>query len=186
MIRHGQSEDNIARVFGTYKSSLSQKGRKEIEKTKDILKDFEFKQVYYSPFKRAVETYNILELEGTEEKRIGEYDFGIFAGLDHKAIEEKYPDEYKEWIVNPREYIIKEGESLQIVFDRVVEFLEEIIKKNESVVLITHAGIIRLAFCWVLDNINNFLKFKVSNGSINIISVDKENFKTIERSNYKP
>lgn len=186
MIRHGQSEDNVARVFGTYKSPLTQKGIGEIKRTKETLKEFEFDKVYYSPFQRAVETYNILDLEGTEEIRIGEYDFGIFAGLDSGSIEEKYPGEYEKWTSNPVEYIINEGESLQIVFDRVAEFLEELIEKNESVVLVTHAGIIRLAFCWVLGNINNFLQFKVENGSINVISVDKEKFKTIERSNYSP
>src|SRR5699024_2592975 len=111
-----------------------------------------------------------LGLEGIPDERIREYNFGVFAGLNYKEIEEKFPKEYKEWMGNPRDFIVKEGESLSIVYKRVVEFLEEIIEKDENVLLVTHGGVIRLAFCWVFDNIDYFLKFKVDNSSINIIS----------------
>ena len=186
MIRHGESEDNVLKVFGRYESPMSEKGISQIENTRELLKDFEFSKVYYSPFLRTIETLKVLELEGEEDKRIGEYDFGIFAGLNHKEIEEKYPLKYEDWNQDLTGYIIEDGESLQIVYDRVKEFLDEIVKKGESVVLVTHAGVIRLAYCWVFDNIDYFFKFKVDNGSINIISVDEENFRFIERSNYSP
>lgn len=186
MIRHGESEDNVKRVFGTFESPLSEKGKEEIKRTRETLKEFEFEKVYYSPFKRAIQTYQILGLKGEEDSRIGEYDFGIFSGLDSDGIEEKYPGEYKKWISDPTEYVIKEGESLDMAYNRVVKFLEEIIEKDESVVLVSHAGIIRLAFCWVLGNIDNFLQFKVGNGSINVISIEEGKPKTIERTNYNP
>lgn len=185
MIRHGESEDNVSGVFGTFDSPLSQNGVNQIKKTKKMLKDFDFRQVYYSPFRRTVETLSVLSLEGIEDERIGEYNFGKFAGLGSEDIEEKYPKEYHRWISNPNEYIIKDGESLNIVYDRVKEFLLEIVEKRESVVLVTHAGIIRLAFCWVLENIDYFLKFKVDNGSINIINID-DDVKSIHMSNYTP
>lgn len=186
MIRHGESEDNVLKVFGRYESPLSKNGVSQIKDTKELLKDFNYSKVYYSPFKRTVETLNVLGLDGQVDERIGEYDFGIFAGLDHKTIEKKYPIKYKEWNENPTEYVIEDGESLQIVYKRVKEFLEEIVKNGESVVLVTHAGVIRLAFCWMFDNIDYFFKFKVDNGSINVISVDETNFKFVERSNYTP
>lgn len=185
MIRHGESEDNVLRVFGTFESPLSQNGVEQIKRTKDTLKEFDYSKVYYSPFIRAVETLNILELEGIEDKRIGEYDFGIFSGMNNKMIKEKYPEKYKLWNENPIDYVIEDGESIDIVYKRVSEFLEEIVKKGESVVLVSHAGIIRLAFCWIFENMDYFFKFKVDNGSINIISVDEENFKFVERSNYR-
>ena len=186
MIRHGESEDNVKGVFGTYKSPLSKNGVSQIEKTRQMLKQFNFSKVYYSPFKRTIETLNILGLEGEADSRIGEYNFGKFAGMDFESIQKKYPEEYDNWNENKNKYIIEDGESLEIVYERVKDFLGEIIKKDESVVLVTHAGIIRLVFCWVLDNINCFFKFKIDNGSINIISVDDENFTRIEASNYSP
>lgn len=185
MIRHGESEDNVEGVFGTYKSSLSKKGVSQIEKTKDRLKQFNYSKVYYSPFKRTIETLHALELEGESDSRIGEYNFGKFSGLNSQAIEAKYPEEYDKWNENQVEYIIEDGESLGLVYERVKDFLEEIIQKGESVVLVTHAGIIRLIFCWVFDNIDYFFKFKVENGSINVVSVDDEGFKRIEMTNYR-
>ena len=186
MIRHGESEDNVLRVFGRYQSTLSVDGIEQIKNTKESLKEFEFDKVYYSPFKRTRETLNVLGLNGQEDKRIGEYDFGIFSGLTYKEVEAKYPKEYKSWNNNTSGYEIEDGESLEIVYARVKEFLDEIVEKGQNVVLVTHAGVIRLAFCWIFDNIDYFFKFKVDNGSINIISVDEENFKFIERSNYNP
>ncbi len=184
MIRHGESEDNVLKVFGTFDSPLSDKGVEQIKNTRNALKEFDYSKVYYSPFIRTVQTLDILELEGIEEKRIGEYDFGIFSGMNNKMIEEKYPEKYKLWNENPTDYIIEDGESISIAYKRISEFLEEIVEKDESVVLVTHAGVIRLAFCWMFNNLDYFFKFKVDNGSINIISIDENNFKFVERSNY--
>nr|WP_300004891.1 histidine phosphatase family protein [Tissierella sp.] len=185
MIRHGQSEDNVEGVFGTYNSSLSEKGKHQIEKTRERLKDFDYSRVYYSPFKRTIQTLEILQLDGKSDSRIGEYNFGKFAGMNFEEIEEEYPKEYDQWNRNQNKYIIEDGESLEIVYDRVKDFLEEIIEKDESVVLVTHAGIIRLVLCWVFDDINYFFKFKIENGSINIVSVDEKDFKRVEMTNYR-
>lgn len=185
MIRHGESNDNVAGVFGTYGTNLSEKGIKQIEETKKNLEEYKFSKVYVSPFVRTMETLEHLGLEGIKEERIQEYNFGIFSGLTYKDIESKYPVEYREWVENPTDYIIREGESLRTVYNRVVQFLEEILKKGEDVLLVTHAGVIRLALCWVFDNIDYFYKFKVDNGSINIISID-HNFKFIKKLNYSP
>lgn len=186
MIRHGESQDNVEKVFGRYKSPLSQRGVSQIEKTREMLKEFDFSKVYYSPFKRTIQTLNGLGLQGEADERIGEYNFGKFAGMNFESIEKEYPQEYEEWNENQNEYIIEDGESLKIVYERVKDFLEEIIEKDESVVLVTHAGIIRLVFCFIFDNIDYFFKFKVDNGSINIVSVDREGFKRIEMTNFSP
>lgn len=186
MIRHGESEDNVSRVFGTFESPLSENGIEQIKVTKENLREFDFTRVYYSPFARTVETLKYLDLEGRPDSRIGEYNFGIFSGKTNSIIEEEFPLEYSEWIDNPKDYIIREGESLTMVYNRVKEFLEEMVKQDEDLVLVTHAGVIRLALCWVFDDIDYFFKFKVDNGSINTISIDEEGFKFIKKLNYSP
>ena len=186
MIRHGQSEDNVTKNFGTFDTLLSEKGKEEIRVTKENLKQYEFNKVYYSPFIRTVETLEHLGLTGKVDKRIGEYNFGIFSGMTNATIEEKYPLEYGEWIDNPTDYIIREGESLRLVYKRVKEFLEEKVKEDEDMLLVTHAGVIRLALCWVFDDIDYFFKFKVDNGSINIISIDEKGYKFIKKLNFSP
>lgn len=185
LIRHGESEDNVSRVFGTYESPLSERGIEQIQITKENLSEYEFNKVYYSPYSRTVETLKHLGLKGIPDNRIGEYNFGIFSGKTNAIIEEEFPIEYAEWVDNPNDYIIREGESLRIVYHRVKEFLEEMVQQDEDIVLVTHAGVIRLALCWIFDDIDHFFRFKVDNGSINIISID-DGYKFIKKLNHSP
>lgn len=185
MIRHGESEDNLSKVYGTFDAPLSKRGIEQIKATKENLSEFEFKHVYFSPYIRTVETLKHLDLTGTPDKRIGEYDFGIFSGKTNSMIEDEYPIEYENWIQDINGYIIRDGESLQLVYNRVKEFLEEKVQEGEDILLVTHAGVIRLALCWVLDDIDHFFRFKVDNGSISIISID-DGYKFIKKLNYGP
>lgn len=185
MIRHGESEDNVSRVFGTYESPLSKRGIEQIQITKENLSEYEFSKVYYSPYSRTVETLEYLGLKGRPDNRIGEYNFGIFSGKTNAIIEEEFPVEYAQWVDDPNDYIIRDGESLRIVYNRVKEFLDEMVEQDEDIVLVTHAGVIRLALCWIFDDIDHFFRFKVDNGSINIISID-DGYKFIKKLNHSP
>jgi len=146
--------------------------------------NFDYNKVYYSPLKRTLETFEILGLEGIEERRIREINFGIFTGKTYNEILELYPEESKLWVDDSYNYKMLEGESLSEVYTRLVEFLEEISKGEENVLLVCHDCIIRLAMCWIFDNPDYFFKFKIDNGSINVLSIDEEGFKYIKKSNY--
>lgn len=180
MIRHGESEDNIKKIFSRDDTSLTPKGIEQIKGTKELLKNFNYSKVYYSPLRRTVESLYYLGLEGIMEPRIKEINFGIFTGKTFEEISRDYPDESKSWVDDSKNYKIPEGESLLDVYNRLEEFLEEVSKKDENVLLICHDCIIRLALCWIFDNPDYFFKFKIDNGSINIISVD-EGFKYIKK-----
>ena len=108
--------------------------------------------------------------------------FGIFTGKTFDELIKEYPDESEAWFNGGNRYQIPKGESLEMVYNRLLEFLEELVDRDENVVLITHEGIIRLACCWVFDDINHFYRFKADNGSINIISIS-ENYRYISKLN---
>lgn len=182
MIRHGQSEDNVQKIYSRDDTSLTDQGIKQVKETKKLLKNFNFHKIYYSPLRRTVETLETLGLTGTEDLRIKEINFGIFTGKTFEEIQVDFPDETRVWIDDTQNYIIPNGESLLDVYKRVVEFLEKISKLNENVLLITHDSVIRLALCWVFNNIDYFYKFKVDNGSINIISIE-DGFRYIKKLN---
>ncbi len=184
MIRHGESEDNISKVYSREDTGLTDKGKKEILGAKLLLEDIGYKNAYYSPFKRAFQSYEILELKASPEDRIKEIDFGIFTGKTFGEISEIYPEESKAWISDVINYRVPQGESVLDVYRRVEKFLEELIDKGEDTLLICHDCVIRVALCWVFDNPDYFFKFKIDNGSINIISID-DDYKFIKRTNYK-
>lgn len=184
MIRHGESEDNISKVYSREDTGLTNKGKKEILGAKLLLEDIGYKNAYYSPFKRAFQSYEILELKASPEDRIKEIDFGIFTGKTFGEISEIYPEESKAWISDVINYRVPQGESVLDVYRRVEKFLEELIDTGEDTLLICHDCVIRVALCWVFDNPDYFFKFKIDNGSINIISID-DDYKFIKRTNYK-
>ncbi|NLW39883.1 MAG: histidine phosphatase family protein [Tissierellia bacterium] len=71
-----------------------------------------------------------------------------------------------------------------MAYERVTSFLEEILNKGEDTLLVCHAGVIRIALSWVFDNLDYYFKFRVENGSVNVISIDESGFKYIEKANY--
>lgn len=183
MVRHGQTEDNIKKIFSRDDTKLTEQGIKEIEGTKLKIKNFDFQKVYYSPLKRTVETLNVLGIEGIENKLIREIDFGIFTGHTFNEITEIYPIESKLWVDDSINYRIPKGESLIDVYDRIVLFMEEIKDSKENILLVVHDCVIRLILCWIFDNPDYFFRFKVDNGSISVISIDN-GFKYIKKVNY--
>ncbi len=182
MIRHGESEDNIAEVLSRTTTPLTDNGIDQIKKTKEILKDYQFQKVYYSPLKRTDQTRHHLGLEGIEEERIGEINFGIFEGLGYKEFTSKFPEESKLWVDDPFTYEIPNGESIHMVYERVKSFLDQVVEHNEDILLVTHEGIIKVICSWVFDDPSYFFKFKAENGSITIISVDN-GYKYIKKLN---
>ena len=184
LIRHGQTENNVNRIFSTKNTRLTEKGREQIKKTKTYVDTLSFDKVYVSPLCRAIETMKILGLEGKKEERIKEVDFGLFEGNTYESIKEKYPDEVEQWNEDYINYVTPKGESIKLAYERVTSFLEEISQKDEDVVLVCHDGVTRIALSWVFDNVNCFFKFKVENGSVNIISIDEYGFKYIKKTNY--
>ena len=182
MIRHGESEDNLNKILSRDDTSLTKKGILQIKRSKEFLINYKFDKVYYSPLTRTIQTREHLGLEGIEEERIREIDFGIFTGYKYEEFTSKYPEESKLWIDDPNKYEIPKGESINTVYKRVENFLEEVTEQDEDILLVTHEGIIRVICSWVFDNPEYFFKFKADNGSFSIISIN-EGYKYIKKLN---
>ncbi|MGM0396852.1 MAG: histidine phosphatase family protein [Bacillota bacterium] len=181
-IRHGESEDNVEKRFSRDFTTLTEKGIRQIEGAREKLFQYEFSRAYVSPLKRTRETLCHLGLEGEEDERIREMNFGIFTGLTFHEYEKRYPEETKLWMNDSFNYTIPDGESIVHTYGRVESFMEELMKKNEDAVVVTHEGIIRLACSWVIGSAEHFFRFRVDNGSITVISADDE-YKFIRKLN---
>ncbi len=184
MLRHGQTEDNIKKIFSRDNTPLTQKGIDEILSAKDLLKDINYEKLYYSPLNRTVQSLEYLGLRGERADNIREIDFGIFTGRTFKEISDIYPEETKAWVADSINYRIPQGESLVDVYGRISRFLEDLTEKDQDVLLVCHDCVIRLALCWIFDNLDYFFRFKVDNASISIIAVD-DDYKYIKKINYK-
>jgi len=180
LIRHGQTESNSkGRYLGSFEDELSLQGVKEIEKVKEYIKTIHFDKVFSSERKRAVDSAKILvDKDIICDYRLNERDFGIFENKTYSEICDKHPLENKAWEDNWIDYRIPEGESVAETYSRVVEFIRELEKENcEDCLIVTHGGIIRLIYCYILGgDLNIFWKFASENGSISIVKFQYDNW----------
>lgn len=184
LLRHGETEDNIKKIFGRSDTKLSSRGKLEVARLKEEINEIGNIKIYNSPLDRIYETMEILEIVGEEVDLLKEYNFGIFTGYNYKEILELYPEETQAWTNNPLEYNIPKGDSLEEKYKLLSNFLDSLVKKDEDVLIVAHAGIIQLAMCWVFDNLKFFYKFKVDTASLSKININGD-FKYIDYLNFK-
>ena len=183
LIRHGETEANINKVFSPFDVKLSSRGKEQILKSKEYIHSLDFNKVYVSPLNRAIDTMKLLDLNGEIENRIREIDFGILEGKSYVEANGEYPVETEKWANDPMNYAVPRGETLISAYKRIEEFLCELIKKDENVILICHEGIIKLALCFVFDNPEYFFRFKAENVSISSITIE-QGHKYISKMNH--
>ena len=174
-IRHGQTDWNVrGKIQGSYDIELNETGiRQAIELSDKLTKHkYEFKKIYSSPQKRALNTAKILSdssnIEYVVIDDLREINMGEWEGLSWKEVDENYPTEYKEWKSNRRYTSPPKGESYEDMLQRVIKALHKIINENkDDVVIITHSAVIMCLQCYITKTpFNKMLQFKTTNAEI--------------------
>jgi alpha-ribazole phosphatase len=181
-IRHGETEHNKEkRYYGNLDVGLTSIGVWQIEKTAEVLKDINFNRVYVSERKRAKQTSEILLKNKNSDiiidSRINEIDFGEFEGKNHNEIEEIYPEQWKAWCEDWKNVSPPNGESYVQFYNRIKNFMDELLKlKEDNVLIVTHGGVIKSIYCYVLNgDLDFFWKFSSKNAGISIIKYEYNN-----------
>lgn len=182
LLRHGETEENKSRFYyGKLDVSLNDTGIVQSRKAGELLKEIKFDSIYISDRKRTRETAEIaLNNKGLNliaDKRINEIDFGKFEGKNYEQIQREFPSEYEMWNNNWKEFAPPGGESYRQFYNRIKEFLEDILhKEQENVLIVTHGGVIRTIYCCVLEgNLDLYWKFSSKNCDISIIKYEYGN-----------
>lgn len=174
LVRHGQTQMNVDGIFfGKLDPSLNETGREQCKKTRELLKDrYKYDFIYSSDLKRASETaeiVNYLDLPIKLDRRLEEIDFGIFEGLSYKEILAKYPVEAKKSQEEWKTFDYITGESLEALQRRAVEFVENLDKTKDNLV-VTHWGVINCILSWYFsDKLESYWKYSMENGGICVI-----------------
>ncbi len=155
LIRHGQSEGNLAQVIQGQKDyPLSKKGAEQAQKAGQELKEtYHFDRIYSSNLQRAAKTaeiiasyFNITEITFTE--KLSELNFGSFQG--RKSLE--LTDEEKAYLNSCWENTTKHypgGETVEELSTRVKEVFSEITNsnaENSTILVVSHR---RTLFCFL-------------------------------------
>lgn len=146
LVRHGESELNMENIFfGHLDPKLTEKGRSQALRTKKILSNINYKKIYSSPLKRAVETAEIINIKKYDlnfVEELKELNFGILEGLTYEEILKKHPEDAVKWKENWQTYDYQTGESVQQLQERCVNFVESLDFSGENIVAVCHWGVI--------------------------------------------
>ncbi len=188
LIRHGITEWNKQGRYCGYKDvSLSRKGKSQVVKLRKSLKDIGFDRIYCSDRKRALQTRSILfgSKSFTKAKGLREINFGVFEGLKHDEIIERYPKVYKEWLANPYQGRIPRAESMPVFKKRVESAIRKILLLNhgKTIAVVCHGGVIGIFVSSILKN-KDFWGYVPSPASVTIVEY-KNNKYEIRKFNNK-
>jgi broad specificity phosphatase PhoE len=158
LIRHGETEWNRREIFrGRADVELNQRGREQARTLGSALEGRNLDAVYSSPLSRAVETAEaIAEHHGMAveiEDGFIDFDYGIWQGLTHDEVRQRYPRVYRDWIERPHTVKIEGGESLRMVRRRAMRALMRIVGRHQdgTVVIVAHRVVNKVVLCAVLE-----------------------------------
>jgi len=152
LIRHGQTAWSLEKRYCSFTDAeLDETGTRQARALSIKLKGEDIHALYTSGAKRTVQFAEIV-FGGMTIKKIpafGEMNFGVFEGLRYADIMDRHRDIYQQWLKDPVNTRIPEGESLSGLAGRVGKATKEIISSNKgkTIALVTHAGPIKVILC---------------------------------------
>ncbi len=166
LVRHGQTDTNIEGKYNFRNEDINQKGIQQAEELKEKIKDMDFDIIYCSPLLRARHTANIINSKNKEiitDNRLEERKHG---NLEGKSIECTNREIY--WTY-PTSTSYGTEETVQSLFERVDDFLNELKSKDyDKVLVVAHKGISRAfdAYFYGIPKDGKLLKLGLKNAEI--------------------
>jgi len=187
LVRHGMSEYNEKGLWtGLTDVPLSPKGHEEAKKAGEALKDIRFDVAYVSALTRAKQTWTeiaqVLGLHNIptiESAALNERDYGDFTGKNKWEVKKEVGEEEFQKLRRSWDYPPPHGESLKMVYERVIPYYEAEIKsklKEEKNVLVAAHGNSLRALIKHLENVSDedIPKLELATGQIYIYTMDKD------------
>jgi broad specificity phosphatase PhoE len=154
LIRHGETDWNTQQVFrGRADVALNKVGLAQAEAVGISLHDRAINALYSSPLNRALDTAHMLakgrNFEVEREESFIDIDFGVWQGLSHQEVKERFKDLYTTWLRAPHKVTFPDGESLEEVKFRSQRALAKIVENNpgRTVAIVSHRVVNKVLLC---------------------------------------
>ncbi len=154
LVRHGELE-STGLFCANPDEPLSEKGFQDLI---SITKNKQWDVLVSSPFERCRGFVKVLNKSQdgcvvTFDNAFQEMDFGRWVGIPTKQIWQDEPEAFSQLWQSPENFIAPRGESMQAFSLRVKKGLKALISRheNQSILLVTHAGVIRSILSIALD-----------------------------------
>jgi len=166
IFRHGQTDDNANFIFsGKREATLTDLGKQQAEVLAEKIKDIKFDRLISSPQIRAIDTMKIAmsknesakNLQIETDERIRERSYGDLTGKSKMDIQLEDPEKLLK-IRRSYDTAPPNGESIEMVCERVSNFCDDLIKeidgKNIKIGISCHGNSIR-GFRKYFENLDN-------------------------------
>jgi 2,3-bisphosphoglycerate-dependent phosphoglycerate mutase len=187
LVRHGESEYNAKGVWtGWQNPALTELGKKEAAEAGERLNDIHFDYAFVSALKRAEETLDIilhtLGQAGTPidiNKALNERSYGDYEGKNKWEIKAQVGDEVFQKIRREWDYPVPNGETLKMVFERVVPYYEKEIlpkiKENKNVLVAASGNSLRALVKYLESVPDDKIPFlEIATGEVYVYEMDKD------------
>jgi broad specificity phosphatase PhoE len=137
LIRHGETAWNREKIFrGVYDIPLNENGRAQASHLARALASRSIDVAYSSPLSRARETARIVlephRIQAAVHEGLKDFNYGKWTGLQDELVASKWSEEHARWTAEPHKVRPPDGDTLQEVFDRAFDALEEIAQKHDG------------------------------------------------------
>ncbi len=186
-VRHGESKYNIEKRLQGPQDTLTEEGKKQIEKLCKELAKYNFTEMITSNEKRAVESAEIisnflnLEFQSTAlicEKGSGDFSDKLVKDVNWNLVSGTFLDKK-----------IPNGDSVRDVMIRAIEFFRDLNRfpQGKEILVMSHGTFLRILFCLIFNkNIEEYLlDYEFPNAGILIISRNEKGRWEVENSDIR-
>lgn len=187
-VRHGESESNVADVFPTQETPLTQRGIEQAKRAAENLAGLNIAEIYSSPALRTIQTATViaerLGLRFSVDDRLREAGLGKLAGRRHSEIKAENALWYKEYFSDQSVYGIEKFGS---IVERMTSLVNDLYSKGKtSVVLVTHLEPIRALVASSLGFYGEWVRrITIANASISVFE-QKDGLLRLRTVNWLP
>jgi len=185
--RHHESEWNkLGKWTGRHDSHLTDYGFKKSEDMGLIIKDVKIDQAFASMEVRSIETLscilnvcNLDKIPTEHSAALNERDYGDYTGKNKWELEESLGEEKFDKLRRAWDYPIPNGETLKMVYERVIPFFLEtvlpLVKTGKNVLIIAHGNSLR-ALVKYIEKISEegIADFNMPFGALVIYNLDED------------
>jgi len=186
LVRHGKSEWNEKGLWTGWRDiPLAPAGFDEAKRTGEQLHDITFDKAYTSDLTRAQQTLDeILKVLNQtppieKDKALNERDYGDYTEKNKWDIQQEVGEEEFQKIRRSWDYPPPNGESLKMVYERVLPYykdhIEPELKNGENVLVAAHGNSLR-ALVKYLENISDsdIATLEIGTGEAYIYELDRD------------
>jgi len=190
LVRHGETAWNVNEVFrGRSNIELNETGTRQAAALAEFLSHRELEAIYCSPLVRALKTADAIatrqNIQVVPVEALNDMSFGEWEGKPVAEVREKYPKLFNDWISNPHLVRIPGGDTLEDVASRAVDFVDIIVKKHNSpIVLVSHRVVHMVLILKLLGlDVSRFWKIKMDTAAMTVFTYTKYGFCLSEHNN---